>query len=83
VGEVRGVDEVGIRVACRGARSGGDRRSEIEVAPKRRGLRHYMTDLGAYFLYQIRHGEEGGTSLHVGLETLFLVLTFCINSTRA
>jgi hypothetical protein len=26
--------------ACRGARSRGDRRSEIEVDPKCRGLRH-------------------------------------------
>jgi hypothetical protein len=31
VGEVKGVDELGVRVACRGARSRGDRRSEIEV----------------------------------------------------
>jgi len=31
VGEVKGVDEVGVRVACREARSRGVRRSEIEV----------------------------------------------------
>ena len=40
VGEVKGVDEVGVRFACRGARSRGEERSEIEVDPKRRGLRH-------------------------------------------
>jgi hypothetical protein len=45
VGEVKGVDEVGVRVACRGARSGGDRRSEIEVEPKRGSLRHDMSGL--------------------------------------
>jgi hypothetical protein len=39
VGEVKGVEEVGVGFACRGARSRGDRRSEIEVDPKRRGLR--------------------------------------------
>ena len=44
-GEVKGVEEVGLRFACRGARSRGDRRSEIEVDPKRRGLRHDMSDL--------------------------------------
>ena len=40
VGEVKGVEEVGVGFACRGARSRRDRRSEIEVDPKRRGLRH-------------------------------------------
>ena len=35
VGEVKGV-EVGVGFACRGARSRGDRRSKIEVDPKRR-----------------------------------------------
>jgi len=44
VGEVKGVDELDVRVACRGARSRGDRRSEIEVDPKSRGLRHDMSD---------------------------------------
>jgi len=39
VGEVKGVEEVGVGFACRGARSRGDRRSELEVYPKRRGLR--------------------------------------------
>jgi hypothetical protein len=36
-----------VGVACRGPRSRGDRRSEIEVDPKRRGLRHCsdMADL--------------------------------------
>jgi hypothetical protein len=33
VGEVKGVEEVGVRFACRGARSRGDSRSEIEVDP--------------------------------------------------
>ena len=45
VGEVKGVDEVGVRFSCRGARSRGDRRGEIEVDPKRRGLRHDTSDL--------------------------------------
>ena len=45
VGEVNGVDEVGVRFACRGARSRGDRRSQIEVDPKRRGLRHDVSNL--------------------------------------
>jgi len=35
VGDVKGVEEVGVGFACRGARSRGDRRSEIEVDPKR------------------------------------------------
>jgi len=38
VGEVKSVEEVGVRFACRGARSRGDRRRKIEVDPKRRGL---------------------------------------------
>jgi len=45
VGEVKGVEEVGVRVACRGAQSRGDRRSENGVYPKRSGLRHEMSDL--------------------------------------
>ena len=44
VGEVKAVDDVGVRVVCRGARNRGDGRSEIEVDPKRRGLRHDMND---------------------------------------
>jgi hypothetical protein len=36
-GRGKGIEEVGVGFACRGARSRGDRRSEIEV--------------GAYFLY--------------------------------
>jgi hypothetical protein len=49
VGEVKGGDELVVRVACRGARSRGDRRSEIEaqVDPKRRGLRYDMSDLAS------------------------------------
>jgi len=42
---VKGVDELGVRVGCRGTRSRRDRRSKIEVDPKRRGLRHDMSDL--------------------------------------
>jgi hypothetical protein len=45
VGEVKGVDEAGVRVACRGARSRGDRRSKIVFYPKCSGLRHDMSDL--------------------------------------
>jgi hypothetical protein len=45
VGEVKGGDELVVRVACRVAQSRGDRRSEIEVDPKRRGLRYDMSDL--------------------------------------
>jgi len=59
VGEVKGVDELGVRVVCRGARCREDRRSEIEIDPKRRGLRHSVTTkpYGAltfpvYFLFQ-------------------------------
>jgi len=40
VGEVKGVEQVGVGFACRGARSTGDRRSEIEVNPKRRHAAH-------------------------------------------
>ena len=45
VGEVKGVHELGVRVACRGPRSRGDRRSKIEVEPKYSSLRHDMSDL--------------------------------------
>jgi len=59
VGEVKGVDEVGVRFVCRGVRSGGDRRSEIEVDPKRRGLRHDMTDLALETVEESRaFGED-------------------------
>jgi hypothetical protein len=44
VGEVKCVYELGVRVVCRGARSRGDRTSEIEVDPKRSGIRHDMSD---------------------------------------
>ena len=49
VGEVKGVDEVGVRFACRGARSRGDRRSEIEVVEAREREREremFITKLG-------------------------------------
>jgi hypothetical protein len=36
---------LGVRVACRGAWSLGDRRGKIEVDPKRRSLRHDVSDL--------------------------------------
>jgi len=35
VGEIKVIEEVGVRFACRGTRSRGDRRSEIEVDPPR------------------------------------------------
>ena len=59
VGEVKGVDEVGVRFACRGAWSSGDRRSEIEVDPKRRDLRHDMSDLALETVEESRaFGED-------------------------
>jgi hypothetical protein len=45
VGEVKGVDDLGVRVVCRGARSRGDKRRKVEVDPKSRSLRHDMSDL--------------------------------------
>jgi len=48
VGEVKGEEEVGVRFACKGARSRGDRRSEIEVDPKRCGLRHWQRERDVY-----------------------------------
>ena len=45
VGEVKGVEEVGVGFACRGARSRRNRMGEIEVDPKCRGLRYDMSDL--------------------------------------
>ena len=59
VGEVKGVDELGVRVACRGARSGGDRRSEIEVDPKRRCLRHDMSNLALETIEESRVFGKG------------------------
>jgi len=56
VREVKGVDEVGVRFACRGARSRGDRRSDIEVDPKQCGLRHDMPDLA--LCYTLETVEE-------------------------
>ena len=59
VGEVKGVEEVSVRFACRGARSRGDRRSEMEVDPKRRGLRHDMSDLALETVEESRDfGED-------------------------
>jgi hypothetical protein len=48
---VKGVDEVGVRFACRGVRSRGGRRSEIEVDSKRRGLRHVLLLTDIYIVY--------------------------------
>ena len=59
VGEVKGVEEVGVGFACRGARSRGDRRSEIEVDPKCRGLRHDVSDLALETVEESRaFGED-------------------------
>jgi hypothetical protein len=63
VGEVKGVDEVGVRFACRGARSRGDRRSEIEVDPKCRGLRHDMTDLDYVALETVQESRAFGEEI--------------------
>ena len=40
VGEVKGVDVMGVRVSGRGARDRGDRRKEVEVNNKRRSFVH-------------------------------------------
>ena len=45
VGEVKGVDVMGVRVAGRGARYRGDRRKEVEVDPKRRSYGHDVSNL--------------------------------------
>jgi len=45
VGGVKGIDELDVGVACRGARSRGYRRGKIEVDPKRRSLRQDVSDL--------------------------------------
>jgi hypothetical protein len=59
VGKVKGVDELGVRFPCRGARSRGDRRSEIEVDPKRRGLPHDMSYLALETVEESRaFGED-------------------------
>jgi hypothetical protein len=44
VGEVKGIDELGVRVAATvpGARSRGDRRNKVQVDPKRCSLRFAM-----------------------------------------
>jgi hypothetical protein len=45
--------------ACRGARSRGDRRSEIEIDPKRRCLRHDMSNLALETVEESRtFGED-------------------------
>ena len=59
MGEIKVVDELGVGVACRGARSRGDRRSKIEVDPKRRGLRHDVSDLALETVEESRaFGED-------------------------
>ena len=45
VGDVKGIDVMGVRVAGRGARDRGDRRKEVEVNPKHRSLGHDMSNL--------------------------------------
>jgi len=59
VGEVQGIKEVGVGFACRGARSRGDRRSEIEVDPKRRCLRHDMSNLALETIEESRVFGKG------------------------
>jgi len=44
--KVKGIDQVVNRFANSGALSEGNRRSEVEVDPKRRCLRYDMSDLG-------------------------------------
>ena len=57
MGEVKGVEEVGVGFACRGARSRGDRRREVD--PKRRGLRHDVSDLALETVEESRaFGED-------------------------
>jgi len=45
VGEFQGEGKAGVRVSCRDTRSRRDRRSEIEVDPKRCCLCHDMSNL--------------------------------------
>ena len=45
VGEVKMVDVIGVRVACRRMRSGGDERDEIEVGPRCSGLADYVSNI--------------------------------------
>ena len=73
VGEVKGVDEVGVRFACRGARSRGDIRSEIEVDPKCRGLRLDVSDLALETVEESRaFGYICGETTYIG-ETIGFV----------
>jgi hypothetical protein len=65
VEEVKGVDEVCGRVACRGTWSRGDRRSEIENELKLRGLRHDMSDLALETVEESR--AFGGDIVLIGL----------------
>ena len=45
VGEAKGEDVMGVRVAGRGARDRGERRKEVEVNPKYRSLGHDVSNL--------------------------------------
>ena len=45
VGEVKGIEMMGVLIAGRGARERGGRRLEVEVDSKRRGPGHDVSDL--------------------------------------
>ena len=45
VGEVKGVDVMGVLVAGRGARDRGDRRKEVEINPEHRSPGHDVSHL--------------------------------------
>ena len=68
VGEVESVDVLGVRVACRGARSRGDRRGKIEMDPKRRSLRHDTSNLVLETVGENR--ELGEDTVLIGLRWL-------------
>jgi hypothetical protein len=68
VREVKGVDELGVRVACRGARSRGDRRSKVEVGTKRRSHRHDISDLALETVEESR--SSGEDQVLIGLREL-------------
>ena len=51
VGQVEGEEQVGVRVAGRGARDGGGRRKEVDVVPKRRSLGHDASNLILYVAF--------------------------------
>jgi len=85
VGEVKGVEEVGMRFACRGARSRGDRRSEIEVDPKPVAFAMICPTLLLRPLKKAARLDIYVERRHIlerRLDLFDLVLTFCINSTR-